>query len=100
MGEMHKHKHEDYISNLNSKPLIFSNKIQMNRFRIPDDDEIKICPPNFPTQIRTPLDYHTCYDGDIQRFLTRENPQLPLCLQVSIEEALGTLEQWNSTFVS
>jgi hypothetical protein len=56
----------------------------MNRFQIPDDDEIKICPPNFSPQIRTPLDYHTCYDGDIQRFLTRENPQLPLCLQVAI----------------
>jgi len=56
------------------------NRTWQNIGRSRSDDEIKICPPSFPAS-RTVPDYKTCYDGDIQHFLTGPNPELPLCLQ-------------------
>ena len=38
------------------------------------EEEIHVCPPSIP-------EYRTCYTGDLQNYLNRENPELPLCLQ-------------------
>ena len=65
---------------INDEQPVFPNRSWQRNARSKSDDEIKICPPNFPTSKTVP-EYKTCYDGDIQHYLNGANPELPLCLQ-------------------
>ena len=57
------------------------NRPLPHKSRSRSDDEINVCPPSLSTTRQMTTDYKTCYEGDIQNYLTGTHPELPLCLQ-------------------